>query len=162
MAVLARIGELPDTIEDRAVIITMRRRAETEQVARFRHRRDSARVREVGEKLAEWVLPRARLIGDAEPGLPEALSDRAMDAWEALVAVADLAGGDWPARARSAAVGLASESEDGSLPILLLTDLRAVFGDDDRLATETILAGLAKIETSPWGDYRGRPLEPHG
>ena len=40
MAALAGIGAMPDTIEDRAVVIQMRRRAPGETVAPFRHRRD--------------------------------------------------------------------------------------------------------------------------
>ena len=40
MAALAGIGAMPDTIEDRAVVIRMRRRAPGETVAPFRHRRD--------------------------------------------------------------------------------------------------------------------------
>jgi hypothetical protein len=162
MAVLAGIGNLPDTIADRAVIITMRRRSDSEQICRYRTRRDGPRVRAAGERLGQWVVPRSRMIGDAEPALPEALSDRAQDAWESLTAVADAAGGDWPRLARSAAVELSSESEEGSLPVLLLADLRAVFADADRMSTEDVLTGLAKIDTSPWGDFRGRPLEAHG
>src|SRR6266487_975497 len=40
MAALAGIGDLPDTIEDRGVIVTMRRRARGEQVTPLRRRRD--------------------------------------------------------------------------------------------------------------------------
>ena len=45
MAALAGIGAMPDTIEDRAVVIRMRRRAPGESVAPFRHRRDRRRYR---------------------------------------------------------------------------------------------------------------------
>lgn len=44
MAALAGIGAMPDTIEDRAVVIRMRRRAPNESVAPYRHRRDRATV----------------------------------------------------------------------------------------------------------------------
>ena len=40
LVALAGIGDMPDTIEDRAVIVTMRRRAPDEQVQPFRVRRD--------------------------------------------------------------------------------------------------------------------------
>ncbi|MGH3659926.1 MAG: DUF3631 domain-containing protein, partial [Micromonosporaceae bacterium] len=40
MAALAGIGAMPDTIEDRAVVVRMRRRAPGETVAPYRHRRD--------------------------------------------------------------------------------------------------------------------------
>ena len=41
MAALAGIGDLPDTIMDRSVVIRMRRRAEGESVKPFRSRRDT-------------------------------------------------------------------------------------------------------------------------
>jgi putative DNA primase/helicase len=53
------------------------------------------------------------------------------DNWEPLVAVADLAGGDWPSRARKAAVLLCAEDVDAdleaSLGLRLLADIRDVF-----------------------------------
>ena len=33
------------------------------------------------------------------PQLPDQLNDRQQDIWEALLAIADAAGGEWPARA---------------------------------------------------------------
>ena len=42
MAVLAGIGSLPDTIEDRAVIIELRRKSPSERVTKYRVRRDKA------------------------------------------------------------------------------------------------------------------------
>jgi hypothetical protein len=44
MAVLAGIGSMPDTVEDRAVVISMRRKAAGERVAKYRIRRDKPLV----------------------------------------------------------------------------------------------------------------------
>ena len=52
MAVVAGIGDLPDTIEDRAVIISLRRKAPGEKVAKFRTRRDKPEVRAAGDQIA--------------------------------------------------------------------------------------------------------------
>jgi hypothetical protein len=81
-----------------------------------------------------------------------------------LLAVADHAGGDWPDRARVSAVSLVSDSKRGtpSLGVLLLRDLRDISGDDDQLATETILDRLHNLDEAPWGDLRGNPLNPRG
>ena len=87
------------------------------------------------------------------------VEDRAADTWEPLIAIADVAGGDWPARARDAARTLTAEDEaDTSLGARLLADLLDVFGDADKLQTETILAALRKISEAPWEDYYGHPL----
>ena len=161
MAVVAGIGDLPDTIEDRAVIISLRRKAPGETVAKFRIRRDKPRCGRPATSSPPWA-PYAGAVGDAEPDMPPGLDDRAEDVWEALIAIADLAGGDWPARARKAATTLSGDGDgaDSTLGERLLADLRDVFGDADVMRTETILAALHKISEAPWGDYYGHPLSP--
>jgi hypothetical protein len=159
MAVLAGIGDLPDTIEDRAVVIAMRRKTTAEPVAKFRIRRDKPKVIRVRDKLAGWASAVAEQAGEAEPGMPDEMDDRAQDVWEALIAIADLADGAWPARARRAALVLsAARDTDTTVGERLLADLRAVFGDEDKMHTESILGALHKIAESPWPDWYGRPL----
>lgn len=157
MAALAGIGALPDTITDRAVVVKMRRRAPGEVVARYRERRDGEPLKELGARVGAWVRAHLDELRDAEPDMP--VEDRSADTWEPLIAVADLAGGDWPAWARKSAVVLTAEDDtDTTLGARLLADLRDVFGAADRLHGETILDALRKIAEAPWGDYFGRPL----
>jgi len=157
MAALAGIGALPDTITDRAIIVAMRRRAPGETVARYRDRRDGAPLREQGARLGTWVRAYLAELRAAEPDMP--VEDRAADTWEPLIAVADLAGEDWPRRARTAALALTAQDDtDTSLGARLLADLRDVFGDADALHGETILTALHKISEAPWGDYFGHQL----
>ncbi len=157
MAALAGIGALPDTITDRAIVVAMRRRAPGEAVARFRQRRDGAPLRELGERLGIWVRAHLSELRDAEPDMP--VEDRAADTWEPLIAVADLAGGNWPSRSRQAAMVLTSEDDtDASLGARLLADLREVFGGTDAMHGDTILTALHKVAEAPWGDYFGKQL----
>jgi len=157
LAALAGIGDLPDTIADRAITVKMRRRAPGEEVDRYRDRRDGAPLRQLGKRLGEWVRAHLGELRDAEPDMP--VEDRAADTWEPLIAVADLAGADWPARARKAAVVLTAEDDtDTTLGARLLADLRDVFGGADTMHGETILGALHKISEAPWGDYFGRPM----
>jgi hypothetical protein len=167
MAVLSGIdnGRMPDTIEDRAVIINLRRKGPAETVARFRTRRDSPKVREVGDLLRAWVTPNARKLGDATPDMPEELNDRAQDVWEPLLAVADLAGGTWPSRGRHAALALSGAAEEAASDSQrFLSDLRDVFGDSEAMSTSAIIAGLRKVDEAPWVHYYGhdRPLDSRG
>jgi hypothetical protein len=96
--------------------------------------------------------------------MPTGICDRDADVWEALLAVADAAGGTWPDAARVAAVALvaASKQSSPSLGVLLLSDLRNVFGKAEALGTEDILNKLHAIDESPWGDLRGKPLDARG
>jgi hypothetical protein len=129
MVALAGIGALPDTIMDRAVIIRMRRRAPGENVEPYRTRRDRPPLDALRGRLASWGAKHRSALARLEPDLP--VEDSAADNWEPLVAVADLAGGDWPSRARKAAVLLCAEDADAdleaSLGLRLLADIRDVF-----------------------------------
>jgi hypothetical protein len=157
---LAGLGNLPDTILSRAVIVRMRRRALGEHVEPYRHRVNFPQGVAIRERLAAWC----ESVTIAWPEFPMGIEDRDADVWEALLAIADAAGGDWPQRARTAAVAFVAESKAStpSMGILLLTDLRAVFSGHDALSTETILVGLQAITESPWNDLRGRPLDARG
>lgn len=170
MSIVAGIGSLPDTIEDRAVIIVMQRKPPGAPVAKFRTRRDAAAVIEIGLRLGEWMETVAEQVGSAYPELPPGLNDRAEDAWEALVAVADAAGGSWPERARRAAVTLSAEAEENSADLMqtrLLSDLRDIFMPPgclpncechDKLHSTAIVALLRFMPEAPWRDWkRGRP-----
>lgn len=152
MAALAGIGSMPDTIEDRAVIISMRRRAPGESVKPYRERRDGPQLEAVRDRLGAWAIRTLADLTDAEPLLP--LEDRAADTWEPLVAVADLAGGSWPARARAAAVAMQAEADasdvEASLGVRLLEDCRQVLSDVPYLASDDLVDRLKEIGEAPW------------
>jgi Protein of unknown function (DUF3631) len=160
MALLAAIGDLPDTIMDRAVVVRMRRRAPGEHVQPYRTRRDAPPLNQLRERLGGWVREQLDELRHATPQMP--LEDRAADTWEPLIAVADLAGDDWPDRARTAARSMtaaeAQQEEDTSAGVRLLGDLREVFGEADALYSTTILDRLHKLEDAPWADWYGRLL----
>ncbi len=161
---IAGIGDVPATILDRAVLVRMRRRAPDEPVQPFRRRKALALGDELREGLASWAEANRKRLADAEPEMPPGLVDRPADVWEALLAIADLAGGAWPARARAAALELnqARADADPSLGVALLRDVRAVFGNAEALATEALLKRLCALDESPWGDLRGKPLDARG
>jgi hypothetical protein len=159
---LAGLDDLPDTIISRSVVIHMRRRAPNEYVEPFRARECEARGHVLRDALGTWS--RAIEAG-IWPDLPEQITDRNADVWEALLAVADAAGGRWPKRAREAAVTLVTDVTGAgpSLGERLLADLKAVFnGAEVLLPTTVILERLHELEESPWGDIRGKPLDARG
>ena len=157
---MAGLGNLPDTILSRSIIIRMRRRAPGEEVEAYRRRVHAPEGYALRNRLAAW----AKHIRDglnAYPTMPNGITDRNADVWESLLSVADAAGGSWPERARVAAVALVADARGGqpSLGIRLLGDLRTVFGDRDSLATADLLLALINLEESPWGDLKGKPLD---
>lgn len=96
------------------------------------------------------------------PALPEVLNDRQQDNWDPLLAIADLAGGNWPKEARRAALAISGEKEDSaSTGEELLSDIRDVFDAcrKDRLWMKDILEKICEDELAPWSSWnRGKPM----
>lgn len=157
---LAGLDDLPDTLMSRSVVVRMRRRAPDEFVEPFRHRLHAPEGVALRDALGEWSA--SSPAGDW-PVMPNGVEDRDADVWEALLSVADTAGGEWPERARCAAVTLvtAAKSAPPSIGVRLLEDLRKVFSDsdEDHLFTEDILDALIAMELAPWADIRGKSLD---
>jgi hypothetical protein len=160
---MAGLGWLPDTLLSRSVIIRMRRRLKTEKVEPFRTRTSIPEGKAIGAQLAAW----AKSVFDAavahgpKVAMPEGVEDRQGDAWETLLVVADLAGGEWPQLAREAAVHLVRVSRETpvSLSLRLLGDMRAVFfkrlaavavATPKGLPTRIIVDELFSLEDTPW------------
>jgi hypothetical protein len=162
--VFAGIGELPDTIRDRCIRIRLERRTRDERIERFRRRDVVEEAEPIRQSLESLAAFHADALAYARPMLPDELDDRAQDCWEPLLAIADLAAGAWPARARAAAVALSTGEERGeeSLGARLLQDIYDVFESNGttRYPTADLIAELAKIEESPWGDWFGKTISP--
>jgi hypothetical protein len=94
----------------------------------------------------------------ADPEVPAELGDRSADNWRPLLAIADLAGGEWPQRARRAAVALSSDAAEDrdSVREELLGDIREAFREraGEPIFTEELLAELRAREDRPWGEWR--------
>jgi Protein of unknown function (DUF3631) len=161
-AALAGIGDLPDTILDRAVIVRMRRRARGEAIEQYRERTARPAGEDLAERLSGWAVNVEHRIGDPWPQMPRGVVDRPADVWEPLLAVAEVAGEGWSKRAREACVAFVSgaRNDTASLGQRLLGDLRDVFGDADKLASAEICRRLAAIEEAPWADMYGKPIDP--
>ena len=169
---LIGIGEIPGTLGSRSVRIELkRRRRDTEPVEPFRIRKATPEGYALRDRLSAWALAHLHQLRDAEPRVLKELRDRMWDSWEPLMAIADLAGGDWPQRARNAAKELCARQheESVSLGVRLLDDLKnRVFpifsdneppirtGEHERLTTVAVVQALSAIEGAPWAEMPGR------
>jgi hypothetical protein len=147
---LAGLGQLPPTIADRAVLIAMKKRKHTERVQPWRERVNASEAKALGEYLCAWM---EKTTVSWPNDLP--VEDRTADVWEALVMVADAAGGHWPATARAAAIALTCNGGDASVGVQLLRDLQTVFGEGDKLSSRDIIKKLSELPESPWPHFHG-------
>jgi len=154
---LAMIGTPATTIVDRSVVVRLARKRRDERVARL--------TRKALEELGSLARRLARAtasdevrhaVSEDDPEIPESLNDREADNWRPLLALADLAGGDWPAAARQAAVALCeSDSESESAALRLIRDCLRVMGDRDRIGSQELANALAGLPDAPWGRWSG-------
>ena len=164
--VLSWIGELPDTVADRSISIRLERKRPDENADRFRRREALELADPMAQELASWAPDALADLEAARPSTPGSLDDRAEESWEPLLAIADLAGSDWPDRARRAAIELSGsgKEDDEAIGVWLLRDVHQVFEESgvDKLSSSELAAALCEIETSPWGDIRGKALDARG
>jgi uncharacterized protein DUF3631 len=159
-AAIAMIGRLPDTLDDRAIAIRLRRRKATEKVRAFRSdRTDELRV--LAQKAARWALDNRQALIAADPETGK-LVNRTADNWRPLFGIADAAGGRWPCLARSIAESAEATKEDQSTKTMLLSDIQDVITGrprSDRISSNELAAALGTMEDRPWAEWRnGKPM----
>jgi putative DNA primase/helicase len=158
---IASIGRVATTIADRSVKIRLERKPPGKTVARMRVDRDDG-FGELASKAARWVADHLDALRASDPKTPPALNDRQADNWRGLIGIADLAGGDWPAQVRAAALALSATDEDAdTIGVMLLGDIKIVFASTnaESIWTEDLLHHLHAMSAQPWGEY-GRQRKP--
>lgn len=158
--VIALIGNLPATLTDRSIVIKMFRKRRDEQIEKLKkHLTD---FKDLQRKCLRWASDNIEALKKADPNIPLGLHDRATDNWTPLLAIADLAGGEWPKMARRAAVALSDcNGEDDTAGVMLLKDIRDYLEETgaDRCVSADLCYHLAKMEERPWPEWsKGKPI----
>ena len=153
----------------------LKRKRPEEKVTRFRLVRPG-NLPDLKRKCIRWAADNLISVRDAALGVtvPDGLNDRAADNWEPLLAVADRAGGEWPERARKAALALSGDGvvEDDSAGVMLLGDIKTIFEQRaldaetdpnwNEISSKQLADALAMMEGRPWPEWRGgKPISSH-
>ena len=161
---ISGIGGLPDTVTDRALVLSLERKPADHSVGRWRDR-DRGAIEGLQRRIVRWINDNGDAIlgGRSSVRFPPCLNneDRARDAWEVLFAIADVAGGQWAGeggRAWTACEAIRADAEDETgKRERLLADLHEVFkagGDPEALPTKQILETLTAMDGRPWSEWR--------
>ena len=145
---IAKIGDLPETLESRSIVIPMQRRRPDERKQPV-GAEDRQAFADLASTAARWAADHGEALADANPDLPAGLFNGTRDNWRPLIAIADAARGHWPERARRVAVLLSGSAEDPSLGIQLLSDIREILRTE-RLSSEDLCEDLRGLEDRPW------------
>ena len=160
---VAMIGTLPDTLHDRSVIVSLRRKAPGETASKLDvdFEKECLGIRRACKR---WADDNFKKLAAAKPDIPKTNNDRMADNWMPLLAIADAAGGDWPGLLRKSMLGMADQSDESNGP-KLLSDIQGIFESQvrDRIFSDDLVEALQGIKESPWADWgRGRGLSPNG
>ena len=152
---IALIGELPSTLDDRAIVISLKRKTRDEKVKRLGLDFDDQCL-DLRRKCLRWATDNMDRLKAANPQLPFLDNDRALDNWSPLIAIADLAGGEWPDKARNAMSKIEAGREDDSAKVMLLQDIWSVFSREgcERLWSQDLIKALVEMEDRPWREWK--------
>jgi Protein of unknown function (DUF3631) len=165
--IIAMIGDLPASLGDRALRISLKRKRAGEAITSLPAL--AATLHQLAAQAARWAVQHLDRLAAADPAMPELVINRAADNWRALLAIADVAGGRWPDLARALATKAAAETAvDDSSGIALLRDLASYFRHlettklTDRISSEDLCFYLTTLAERPWRRYnRGGPITPY-
>ncbi len=138
---------LPETLQDRSLASPLHK-ATREEKPEHLPNGYSAVLIACRRKFARWaadleVLPTATI--------PPELFNRTGYNWRGLFSIAEAAGGEWPERAKQAAMEEISE-EDSNHALQLLEAIWQIFAEKKvvRMHTKVLLDALKKIEEARW------------
>ena len=128
----------------------------------YRERLHDPQAHYLAEVLESWAMTHLGAVADSWPDMPDGADNRLADIWEPLITVADVAGGEWPARARAAFTELGSGRESSSPTVApgqrIIGDLAAVWpADESRLASSTVIGRLVALRGAPYGQLWPQP-----
>jgi len=150
---------LPATIRSRCLPVPLRTALPEERVERFRHRRHASELNELRDELAAALLPLMGKLAAAEPDGLDDLDMRQQEIIEPLVAIADVAGGLWPQRAREGAAEAFENrgAVETTTSTKLLGDVRRGFQikKADRLFSDTLCEILNTDAENSYARWNG-------
>lgn len=154
---------LPDATMSRAIVFEMRRKLPHERISKLRDAEEGV-FDDKASKLARFADDYRRQVRQARPVMPESMSDRAQDNWQALFAIASCAGDEWVARATAAALKLSNAGQtSASTGNELLADIQHIFETKyvAKISSVQLIEALCLDEENGWATYnRGKPLSP--
>jgi Protein of unknown function (DUF3631) len=152
--------KLPDTTLSRCIVIELKRKDAHERAEHFRSI-DDRELEELREQALRWSVDTGEALKNAEPEMPPGFDNRLGDNWRLLLAIADLAGGEWPEQARQAAQQLSNVVDGASIGEQLLADIKAAFDEklDDAIPSAALVEKLTAKPDARWSEWKsGKPL----
>jgi hypothetical protein len=155
---VAMIGRLPATLEDRSIVVRLKRRRQDEVIAPFRFDQTEG-LEQLARMAARWATDNLERLKNGDPVMPTTLQNREADNWRPLLAIADVAGGKWPIRAGQFAQSVTASNRvsEQSAGIMLLEDICLYFQSQEkrRVSSSALSMFLKSLDGRPWHEWKG-------
>jgi putative DNA primase/helicase len=141
--------KVPDTTLSRSIVIEMARKLPSDRAESFAHA-DDDELADMRRQLARFAADNIESLRACQPEMPDGFNNRLAANWKLPLAIAEICnvGED----ARKAATVLSRRSDEASLGVELLRDIRDIFVDRDRMASQDIVQKLQNMEERPWAE----------
>jgi hypothetical protein len=152
--------KMPDTTASRCITCLVWPKLASEVVEEF-DKLDDAEFKAIRRKLQRLAVDNAVALKAAAPEFPPGFNNRVRMNWKLLFAIADLAGSEWSARARKAALELEVGCDEPSENKRLFAALRDVWSKAEERPSESLCKALAGHPSGEWANFRGKgPINP--
>ena len=158
---ISMIGSLPETLQDRSVVIELRRKMPGESAAKLDIDFE-AKCQDIRKKCQRWSDDNLDDLTLTRPNMPKTNNDRMSDNWMPLFAIAQVAGGDWLDKIKKSMLSFIDISDD-SIGSMLLEDIQDILNSTERIFSDDLVQALKDKADRPWIDWsRGRGLTQNG
>jgi hypothetical protein len=144
----------------RCIDIELTRKRPDERAEHFRSL-DDKDLQELRSQALRWSIDNGESLKGAEPEMPNGFDNRLGDNYRLVLAIADLAGGEWPEKVREAVQKLAGNVDTASVGTRLLADIKAISdeGKVDCISSADLTGKLAAEPDSEWAEWKsGKPI----
>jgi hypothetical protein len=154
------LAHLAPATRTRCITIDLLPKLANEEVISFRFAGEDENFLTLRRKLLRWSNDNKAALAAAKPRMPEGFTNRLEENFVWPFAIADLAGGDWPKKARDAAVALSRSHDEPSLGKRLLAIFFNLFVAHGPLLTSKQAPELVAAEDDVFANYRqhNRPI----
>lgn len=159
MAGIQIAQKLPKSVVNRGMIISLERaKDEVAEADVFKRKKHAPGIKTIGAKLAKWVRDAEQQIAATDPQLPDGLINREEDKWLPMFTLAEVAGGDWPARVLQAYTRSIHTIEPSKSELFLM-DVKTVMPEMGDIHTTDLIIDLCGLEDSRYIEYNFKAYE---
>ena len=130
-------------------MIEMARKLPSDRAESFAHA-DDDELADMRRQLARFAADNIESLRTNQPEMPAGFSNRLEANWRLLLTIAEIC--TVGEEARKAATVLSRRSDETSLGVELLRDIRDILGDRDRMSSQDIINKLQNMEERPWSE----------